>query len=463
MPTSTPTTSSVLSPFHQPSTVEYASATSTFNVLAALEPDAAVVARSTADVVAAVATARRRGLDLAVYTTGHAAKGLPSLAGALLVRVAFDAAVTVDPERRVATIPAGSQWGDVVALAAQHGLAAMHGSSATVGAIGYLLRGGLSFYGRLHGVASNSLRSVTIVTFDGSVVRADAETEPDLFWAVRGGGGGFGIVVEVEIDLLPMWQIITGFTAWDARDADRIAPLWREWTATAPREATTSLRLMNLPPLPEIPDALKNGQILVLDGAVSVTTQADLERGNDIAADLLDALRQTAAPVMDTWHIGSPLDLPATHMDPQDPMPYLSDHFIVGGFDDAAMTEWLSAAGPESGSALTSAELRQLGGAFSDENPGGGALDAIGGQFAAFNVGVPMGLATPGVVLAHQQRIRESLARYDTGFTAPTFVEELDSRHRALPASVQDRVDSVRRRFDPAGMFERDVVRATIE
>jgi FAD/FMN-containing dehydrogenase len=448
---------------HLPGSTGYAASIASFNVLPVIAPSLAVTARTTAEVIAAVKSARTQSVGLSIMTTGHASGGMAQLDGTLLVRPEFDLPVTVDAETRIATVPAGARWGDVVEVAATHGLAAMHGSSATVGVIGYLLRGGLSFYGRRNGVASNSLRSVSLVTADGDLVKADRTTEPDLFWAIRGGGGGFGVVVEVEIELFPMWQVFTGFTAWDARDAAVIAPLWRRWTESAPDDVTTSLRLMNLPPLPQIPEVLRNGQILVLDGAVSIETPAHLVAGLEMAEALLAPLRSVAEPIMDTWHAGSPTDLPATHMDPPDPMPYLADHFLVDGFDDAAVDGWLASAGMGSGSVLTSAELRQLGGSFAEERGDGGALNRIEGQFAAFNVGVPVGPATPPLVLEQQLRIRESLANYDTGFTAPTFVEAVDAPHRALPAHVQERAERIRRRFDPANAFERDVVRATIK
>src|SRR5690606_33592005 len=150
--------------------------------------------------------------------------------------------------------PAGARWATVVEAAAAHSLAVLHGSSGDVGAIGYLLRGGISFYGREHGVAANSVLSITLVRADGEVVTTSADEDPDLFWAIRGGGGGFGIVTSVTISLLPMWGVHTGITFWDAEHAAALASAWRAWTKTAPRELSTSLRILNLPPLPGVPE-----------------------------------------------------------------------------------------------------------------------------------------------------------------------------------------------------------------
>ena len=437
---------------------EYAEATAAFNLLPRVAPDGALVARSTAEVVAAVHAARRSGRGLVPHTTGHAAGGLADLTGALLVRTAIDAPVRIDAARRRAVIPAGARWGDVVAAAAPHGLAAAHGSSATVGAIGYLLRGGMSFYGRERGLASNGVRSITLVTAAGEVVTASAEHEPELFWALRGGGGGFGVVVELEVDLFPMWRVVTGMTAWDAADAARVAPLWREWIARAPRRATTSLRLMNLPPLPGVPEVLTGRQILMLDGAVSAAKPDDLAAAQAAADALLGPLSCAAEPILDTWHVGPPTDLPLTHSDPVDPIPSLSDHVLVDA-GEGFVADWIAAAGPGSGSRLLTAELRQLGGAFAEPSGRGGALDRLDADLASFAAAVPMPGYDPDAVRADLARLRGALSRHDTGFTAPTFVEDVDAPHRALTEETQARVDAIRRRVDPDGLFARDVVR----
>jgi FAD/FMN-containing dehydrogenase len=124
----------------------------------------------------------------------------------------------------------------------EHGLSALHGSSSIVGVIGYLLGGGLSFYGRRYGLAANSLRSLTVVLADGEVVEANATNLPDLFWALHGGGGGFGVVVQAEIDLVPMHSIVTGMAAWDVAEAVRLAPVWQVWTRTAPPDTARTPR-----------------------------------------------------------------------------------------------------------------------------------------------------------------------------------------------------------------------------
>ena len=269
-------TSIDITPFSLPGTPDYAEATAAFQLAAPVDPIGAFTARSVDDVVRAVATARRANLPLRLSTTGHAMGRTGPLTDSLLLRPLIDAPVRVDPATRTARVPAGKTWGEVLPEAVEHGLTALHGSSSTVGVIGYLLGGGLSFYGRRFGLAANSVRSFTVVSADGDVVEASATHHSDLFWALRGGGGGFGVVVEAQIDLVPMHAVVTGMAMWNAADAVRLAPVWQSWARTAPPEITTSLRMLTLPPLPSIPPFLARKRVLALDGAVAAVTEADL-------------------------------------------------------------------------------------------------------------------------------------------------------------------------------------------
>ena len=132
---------------------------------------------------------------------------------------------------RVARVEAGVLWQEVVEAAAAHGLAALQGSSPDVGVVGYTLGGGLSFMGRKHGLASNHVRAIELVTADGVLVRADREHEPDLFWALRGGGGSFGVVTAIELELLPISEIYAGLLWFPLERADEVLHAWRELTA----------------------------------------------------------------------------------------------------------------------------------------------------------------------------------------------------------------------------------------
>src|SRR5208337_3088379 len=150
------------------------------------------------------------------------------------------------------------------------GLAGLAGSSPDVGVVGYTIGGGMSWLGRAYGLSANNVEAIEMVTADGRLVRADACTEPDLFWALRGGGGSFGVVTAIELRLFPITEVYAGLLWWPAEPgsdtAAEVLQAWRELTQCGlPEEFTTSARLMNFPPVPDLPDHLRGRSFVVID------------------------------------------------------------------------------------------------------------------------------------------------------------------------------------------------------
>ncbi|MHC0430278.1 FAD-binding protein [Streptomyces sp. O3] len=436
----------------------YEAATQVFNLSAPARPAAALTALTVEDVRAAVRAARSRGLSVRVHATGHAAPTARPMDSAVLIRTRLTGGVTVDADARVARVPAGTLWGEVVEAAAAHGLAAPHGTAPNVGAVGYLLRGGVSFYGRRTGVAANSVRAIELVTADGESRRVDAASDPELFWALRGGGGGFGVVTAVEVELFPASVVVTGAAFWQAPHHARVLSRWLEWTRRAPREAATSMRVMNLPPLPEIPPELTSGPVLCVAGAVLGTDGDDPATAERQADELLAPLRAVGDPVFDTWHTGPPSDVLDTHMDPAEPFAILGDHMLLSDLGEEGAERFLRLAGEGSNSPLVAAELRQLGGALAEPDPAGGALSRIEAPYAFMAAGVCDGdPATDEAILGHCAALRAALAPWDTGRTAPTFVEKRDRPQGHLSAEQIVRLDRIRERVDPTGLFRGDI------
>lgn len=444
-------------PVHLPETRGYLEATAVYNLSAPVRPDEALIADSPESVAAAIARARSRGLDVEVISTGHASSMAGQMDRVLLVRTEPSGPVEIDPRKRRARIPAGTRWGAVVEAAAQYSLGAMHGSSPDVGAVGYLVRGGLSFYGRRFGLAGNSLRAVELVSADGQFHRVDADHEPSLFWAIRGGGGGFGVVTAVEIELFDAAGVWTGADWWAVGDAGPLLDAWTAWTQTAPRELTTSLRIMRLPPLPGIPEALTHGPVVCLDGAALATTSAAIPDVSAKVDDLLGRMRGAAAPVLATWRAATTLDVPRTHMDPPDPLPFGGDHMVLGDLDEDGRRAFLSTADADSQSPLVSSELRQLGGAFSDEVVDGGALNHLDGAYCYYALAIPADEGQAAAIRRHLAHARTTLAPWDTGHVVPTFVEDRDNPGRPMSEERAAFVDLVRRDVDPDGVFRRGV------
>jgi FAD/FMN-containing dehydrogenase len=205
-----------------------------FNVLLSQEPAGIVTPAGAADVVDAVEYAKAEGLRIGAQRTGHGAEPLLDLSGTLLVRTAAMDTVSIDAERRIARVGAGALWGDLVPRASDLGLAACHGSSPTVGIVGYSLGGGVGWYGRRHGLQSNRVTAIELVDASGAERRVDAEADPELFWALRGGGGDFGIVTALEFELLPIREVFAGALFFPVERADEVLHAWHEWTAGAP-------------------------------------------------------------------------------------------------------------------------------------------------------------------------------------------------------------------------------------
>ncbi|MEQ6900595.1 FAD-binding oxidoreductase [Nocardioides sp. YIM 152588] len=391
------------------------------------------------DVVRAAATA---GLRVAPQSTGHgaAALGEQDLDDVVLVRLSALTGVEVDPARPAARVLGGTLWQEVVEAAAPHGLTALHGSAPDVAVAGYVLGGGLSFYGRTHGLAANSVRAADVVLADGTLVRASATEHPDLFWALRGGGGNLGVVVALEIDLLPYAEVYAGMLLWDRERAPEVVPAWVEWSRTAPESATTSLRVMSFPPLPELPPFLSGRDLVIVDGAV---LEAD-ER----AAEVLAPLR-ALAPEMDTFARVPASALTEVHMDPPAPSPAVGDHSVLGPLDADGVAALLAQVGPGTRSGLMFAELRHLGGAFARPVPGGGVLSSIAGDYALLCVAMA---PTPEAVVAGRAAafsVVRAMAPWAQRSLVPTFAETRVDASRFYDDEDWLRVCRVRDELDP--------------
>lgn len=441
---------------YHPGDPAYEQAVQVFNLTARPRPAAALTARTVDEVRAAVQYAVAEGLPVRVHSTGHAAAAVRPVSDALLIRTELAGGVEIDPLSRTARVSAGTKWGDVVAAAAPYGLAAPHGSSADVGVVGYLLRGGLSLYGRWIGLAANSVRAIELVTADGELCRADASSDPQLLWAVRGGGGGFGIVTAIEFELFPLRHVITGASYWPAVHAGRLLSAWRSWAVEAPATATTSVRIMNLPKVPDVPAALSEGPVLALDGAF-ISQDAEHRTSRRQYADMMEPLCAIADPLLETWADADPLAVVEAHMDPTVPMPFVGDHMLLDELEDDGMHAFLAVAGEGSGSPLIASGLRQLGGAFAVPKQAGGVLDHLTAHYSYAGAGLPGDAVTVASIKSHHAKVRAALSPWDTGRTAPTFVETWDQPQGHLDTGQMLAVQEIRSRVDPGGLFSEDI------
>jgi FAD/FMN-containing dehydrogenase len=281
------------------------------------------------------------------------------------------------------------------------------------------------------------VRDVQLVKADGSLVRASAEENPELFWAVRGGSGAFGIVVSLGIDLLPYADVFAGMLLWDAARAAEVSHAWARWTAAAPESATTTLRIMHFPPLPGLPPFLSGRSVVVIDGAV-------LEE--DAAAAALLAPLRALGPEIDTFARIPAATLVGVHMDPPEPTPAVTAHAVLADLPAEAVDAFV-AAGTRPGMFIS--ELRHLGGAIARAAEGGGAVASIDGAYLAHTIGIaPM----PGAAAAVQAGIA-ALAPWHAESLVLTFIDEPHADRAKAFGVADERLRDLKHRFDPADVF----------
>ncbi|WP_295836160.1 FAD-binding oxidoreductase [uncultured Microbacterium sp.] len=414
-----------------------------WNVAVDQRPFAVATPESAEEVIDIVRAATAAGLRVAPQSTGHAAAGLAEsgLADVVLVRLSTLRGVTVHPDSRTAIVLGGSHWNDVLAAAApSYGLTALHGSAGDVSVAGYALGGGVSFYARAYGLAVNTVRAVQIVTADGSLVRASAHENTDLFWAVRGGAGSFGIVVSLEIDLLPHADVFAGMLLWDASFTPAVSRAWAKWSASLPESVTSTLRVMNFPPLPELPPFLSGRSVVVIDGAILET--------NARAAELLAPLRELA-PEIDSFGRIPASALVQVHMDPPQPTPAVTRHRMLSSLPEEAVAAFV-AASEDPG--LFVAELRHLGGAAARPAADAGAVSAVAGDYLVHGIAVPPVPEAVPAAAAAATALVDALAPWAGDGLALTFIDGGADRALGFGASI-DRLRALKADGDPRNVF----------
>ncbi|WP_222268576.1 FAD-binding oxidoreductase [Modestobacter marinus] len=430
---------------HLPGDPAYDMARSPWNLQLSDHPAAVVYPAFPDEVADVLRTACAAGLSVAPQGTGHGAPPLHGhLTEAVLLRTSAMSELVVDVGRRSARVGAGVLWGDLTDAAGRVGLAARHPSSPDVGVVGYSLGGGIGWYARRLGLQCNAVTAVELVLADGTFVRATADDDADLFWALRGGAAPLGVVTALEFDLFPLDTVVAGFLAWDWTAVDRVLPAWVAWCADAPEEATTAFRLLEVPSAEEFPAHLRGRRLAMVDGAVL---------GDDgSAADVLAPLR-ALAPELDTVARVAAASLARLHLDPEGPTPAYASSTLVAGLPDAAIGAVIDAVGPGSGTRLAAAELRQLGGVLSRPDPDGGALSFLDGAFLALGLGLEGGPEDWPQQRAAAARFLSALEPWATGrHYLPMLDEPVDTR-KVFPPGVHARLSAIRHSVDPRGLF----------
>ncbi|MDP9867569.1 FAD-binding oxidoreductase [Streptosporangium brasiliense] len=408
--------------------------------LAVEQPVRAVVEAEDADDVAAVVGyARLAGLAVAAQPSGHGASG--SADGVILLRTGRLGDLEVRPAERVARVGAGVQWGQVLAAAGPHGLTGLAGSSPVVSVTGYTLGGGLSWFGRRHGFAADSVRAFEVVDAEGRRARVSAGSDPELFWALRGGGGDFALVTAVEFELYPAPRLYGGRVMWPAERAAEVLEAFREITADAPEELSVWFDLLSFPPLPFLPDLLRGKALVAVDATF-------LGEGGE-GQDLLRRLDKIGGAVMDSRGVLPVAELGGICAEPTDPSPGMGHTELLTGLDDAVAQVLLS----RPIDPLLSVQIRHLGGALARSAEGGGACGHLTEPYLLHTLGIPATAEVTAALGARQSEIDAALAPHVSGRRPHTFLSPGDSAATAFPGDVLARLREIKRARDPHGVF----------
>lgn len=344
---------------------------SPFNTAVKHTPNVVVGATSNHDILEAMSYAKQNVCPITVQSTGHGA--LEPVTSGILITTHRMNQIHIDPQECTATISAGVKCKDLISAAAPYGLAFVAGSSVDVGVIGYLLGGGVGPLARSHGFSSDYLLGMTVVTHSCELLEISNDRHSDLFWALRGGKTGLGIVTEVKLKLVELNKLYAGSLIYEEKDIETVLRAWGDWTIKANENVTTSIAIVNYPDILPIPEKLRGRRLISLRFAYP----GSIEEGEKLAAPL-----RNIAPV----YVDGLGELPSSemgriHNDPSHPMPFWASSVLVYNLDQDFITYVLEEFGTQRVTPFTALEIRHIGGATHKDVPEG---SAVGGRSAKY-------------------------------------------------------------------------------
>ncbi|MFD4369531.1 FAD-binding oxidoreductase [Rhodococcus sp. NPDC058521] len=407
-------------------------------LLAPHHPAVVLEAESAEDVSRAVAFAADHGMQVAVQATGHGRTR--ALHRGLLIDTGCMCEVRVDSGTRRAWVPAGATWQHVIEQAAPHGLAPLSGSLPTVGALSYTLGGGVGLLARRYGYSADHVTRFEAVTADGKIRQVSPEDEPDLFWALRGGGGNVAVVTGMEIGLMPVAELYGGSLMFDLAKSPEVLTAWTAWTRSVPEAMTSAVAVIPFPDLPMIPADVRGRQVVQLQ----VSFAGPEEEGRRLVEPLLHA----GSPLRNTLRTIPYIESGAVFDEPDRPAAYRGKSVLVDGLDPRSLSELSHRAGG------CIVGVRHLGGALA-RTPN--VPSAVGHRSAQYSVGVLSLLhnSDPSGVSQVQDELLAPFAPRRLGLSLNfTFgpVEPDQVRSAFTPADA-DRLGEITARYDPCGVL----------
>jgi hypothetical protein len=426
---------------------DYDAARQIWNLAFEHRPRMIVACASASDVAATLRLASRESIGVSVTATGH---GVARVADdAILILTRSLQQLDIDPVARTARVGAGVKWGAVLARTQEYGLAPLLGSAGDVGAVGYTLGGGIGWLARKHGLSADHVRSFEVVTVDGAVLNVSSTEHPDLFWALRGAGAGtFVVVTAMEIDLVPVTDVYAGNLLYPAEDAKEVMARWRDWIASVPDELTSSLVLMNFPPIDLVPEPVRGRSFVMVRGCWC----GPLDEG----AAQLAYWRQWREPAMDMWGQMPFAAAETISNDPVDPVPSRSTTEWLRHLDDTLIADLVGVAFTDGPPPVMMLEIRHVGGAVADQSPDATPHGNRVAELLLFAAGIlPFPEARPAVD-AQLDALTAALRPHVTGGAYLNFLDGPDRRTRTRSGVTPDawsRLCAVKQAFDPQNIL----------
>jgi hypothetical protein len=391
------------------------------------------------DVVAAIRWAVDHGCQVTAQPTGHG--GLTTLDQTVLLRTRALGGIDVDVQRRTATIGSGVKAGELCAALEGTGLTFLCGSNPDPSVTGMTITGGISWFGRAYGLGADSIVGVELVDGLGRCRRLSATSEPELFWAVRGGGGDFGIITRIEVALHPAPSVYGGRLMWPVEQMEEVLRTFREATRTAPEELTTWFHVYNFPPLPELPEPIRGKSF----ACIAVAHLG----GREDAEQLLAPYRAIPGLAMDLVGEVPLSSLGDIAAEPTDPMPGMQRSALLDDLDDDAIAALVATAGPDSGSPLLLVQVRHLGGAFARDVEGRGSHGPVTEPYSLFALGIPAVPELVPVIEMYFGRVSAAVAHVASGRTLLNFLEYDEDPGRWWSPATRERLAAAKQAADP--------------
>ncbi len=375
--------------------------------------------------------------------TGHAATG--PLDGVVLLRTHALDAITIDAVARTATVGAGVKAGELLAALEGTGLSYLAGSNSDPSVVGLTIGGGMSWFGRKHGLAANAVLSVDLVDGFGQMRQVTASSDPELFWALRGGGGDFGIITAMTIRLFPGAALYGGRLLWPIEQMREVLRAFRKVTESAPDDLTVWYHTYQFPPLPELPEPVR--------GRGFASVAATFLGAADEAERLLLPFRAVPGIVMDLMRPIPMNELSTVGEEPTDPLPTLDYSLLLDDLDDEVVEKLTTIAGAGSGSPLMVLQIRHLGGAFERQHPDDGVASRIDAPYLMFAFGVPVAPEVTQGLNATFARLGSELSGHSDGTTVYGFLGMSSDVSRVWSPETRTRLASIKNAVDPKSII----------